>query len=60
MPEYRAYIVGDDGHFVNFEGFVCRDDSEAIAKAKQLVDGHNVELWSGERCIVQLHADGEK
>jgi hypothetical protein len=60
LADYRAYIVGDDGHFVNFEGFACRDDSEAIAKAKQLVDGHDVELWSGERFIVRLQADGEK
>ena len=42
MPDYRAYVVGDDGHFVNFEGFACRDDDEALAQAKRLVDGHDV------------------
>jgi hypothetical protein len=49
MVEYRAYSVGDDGHFVGFEAFVCADDSEAIEKAKRLLDGRDVELWSGPR-----------
>jgi hypothetical protein len=35
MADYRAYVVGHDGHFVSFEGFACRDDGEAIAKAKR-------------------------
>jgi hypothetical protein len=60
MAEYRAYVVGEDGHFAGFEGFACRDDDEAVAKAKRLVDGHDIELWSGERFIVRLQANNEK
>jgi hypothetical protein len=54
MAEYRAYIVGNDGHFAIFELFTCNDDNEAVAKAKRLVDGNDVEVWSGERFIVRL------
>ena len=54
MTEYRAYTVGLDGHFISFEPLVCRDDGEAVAKARHLVDGHDVEVWSGERFIVRL------
>ena len=54
MAEYRAYKVGIDGHFVGYEPLVCADDVEAIIKAKRLVDGHDVELWSGERMVVRL------
>jgi hypothetical protein len=60
MAEYRAYVVGHDGHFVSFEGFACRDDDEAIAKAQRLVDGHDIELWSRERFIVRLPANNKK
>jgi hypothetical protein len=28
---------------------ICADDDAAIAAAKQLVDGHNIELWRGAR-----------
>jgi hypothetical protein len=49
MEEYRAYFVGLDGHFTGYEPLVCSGDSEAIEKAKRLVDGHDVELWSGPR-----------
>ena len=60
MTEYRAYIVGADGHFASCRAFSCADDSEAIIWAKQLVDGHDVELWSGERFIVRLQTDEAK
>ncbi len=58
MAEYRAFLVGSDGHFTGFEGFVCADDTEATEKAKRLVDGHDIELWSGARLVVVLrHED---
>jgi hypothetical protein len=36
------------------EKFARDDDNEAVAKAKRLVGGHDVEVWSGERFIVRL------
>jgi hypothetical protein len=59
MPEYRAYVVGDDNHFVGFEPMICRDDAEAIIKARLLVDGHDIELWSGDRLVTRLSRDKE-
>jgi hypothetical protein len=54
MTEYRAYTVGHDGHFIGFKPLVCADDSEAIERANRLVDGYDIELWSGERFIIRL------
>ena len=54
MTEYRAYTVGDDGHFVGFEPLVCANDAEAIEKASRLVDWYDIELWSGERFVKRL------
>jgi hypothetical protein len=54
VVEYRAYTVGDDGHFVGFEPLFCANDAEAIEKASRLVDGHHIELWSGERFVKRL------
>ena len=56
MIEYRAFIVGSDGHFAGFDPLICADDAEAIAKAKRLVVDHNVELWSGDRLVTRLKA----
>ena len=44
MPEYRAYVVGSDGHFINVVALECGNDAEAVEHAKQVVDGHDVEL----------------
>ena len=60
VPEYRAYVVGDDDHFVGFEPMVCRDDAEAMARAGRLVDGHDIELWSGDRLVTRLVHREEK
>jgi hypothetical protein len=60
MPEYRAYVVGLDGHFTDFEGMICEDDAKAIEKARRLVDGHDVELWNGARLVIRLNAAGKQ
>lgn len=54
MPEYRAYGVGDDGHFSGCELLVCANDEEAITKAKVLSQRHGVELWSGPRLVISM------
>jgi hypothetical protein len=54
MGEYRAYTVGPDGHFTGFEPLICGDDTEAIEKAKRLVNGQDVELWSGPRLVIRI------
>jgi hypothetical protein len=54
VNEYRAYVMGHDGHITAFRAFRCADDSEAVVWAKQLVDGHDIELWSGERFVIRL------
>jgi len=46
MVEYRAYIIGEDGHFIRVVHIICDDDEAAKESAKQLVDGHDVELGS--------------
>jgi hypothetical protein len=56
VTEYRAYLIGSDGHFCDAVHLVCTDDTEAIEKAKRLVDGHDVELWQLERMVATLKA----
>ncbi len=56
-PGYQAYIVGPDGHFVGAEGFFAPNDEAAYEYARQFVDGHDVELWSGNRYVAKLLKD---
>ena len=48
MADYRAYIIGADGHFIRAVEFVCPDDETAKEYARRLVDGHDMELWQGD------------
>jgi hypothetical protein len=49
-------MLGHDEHFIGFEPLVCADDAEAVDKPKRLVDGHDIELWSGDRLVTRLKA----
>jgi hypothetical protein len=51
VAEFRAYIVGEDGHFIRSVELVCPDEEVAKQYAEQLVDGHDVELWQAGRRI---------
>jgi hypothetical protein len=52
--EYRAYIIGPDGHIIGSNGFLAANDDAALQHARQFVDGHDVELWSGVRLVGEL------
>jgi len=46
--------IGIDGHFTGSQEMVCRDDGEAVAKAKRMVDGHHIEVWNGDCFVIRL------
>ena len=54
MAEYRAYLIGDDGHFYDAFPLTSADDAEAIEMAKLLAIDHDVELWQLDRKIATL------
>jgi hypothetical protein len=51
MPEYRASLVSEDGSVLRSVLLVCPNDEIAEEYARQLVDGHAIELWQGERRV---------
>jgi len=61
MLEYKAYIIGPDGHIAHRIDLLCDSEEEARHRAKQLADGHAIELWQRDRRLERfepLH-DGE-
>lgn len=54
MPEYRIFFLDPDSHVTQPPQIVeCADDQEAIEKAKQFIDGRDIELWQKNRCVVR-------
>jgi hypothetical protein len=51
MPDYRAYIMGLDGHVQTRVDLQCKNEDEAIRLAGQLVNDCDVELWQLDRHI---------
>jgi hypothetical protein len=46
MQHYRAYIMGWDGQILSAVDLYCADDDSAKQRARQLVDGHDVDSGS--------------
>ena len=55
MVEYRAYFIGDDGHFKKVRVLNCPDDATVIAEAKKLLDGADIEVWNLDRMVIRLN-----
>jgi len=55
-----CHIIGHDGKITSFRAFVRNNDADATAWAKQMVDGHDVELWSGDRFVTLLNSTGKR
>ena len=51
MNGYCAFVIGEDGHITNRIEIICENDEEAKRCARQLVDGHAIELWQEARMI---------
>jgi hypothetical protein len=55
MPEYRLYTVE---HGNQFSGppvvLQCDSDQDAIAEARKLLDGLDIEVWRDTRMVIRL------
>jgi hypothetical protein len=60
MAEYRAYVIGEDEHIRSCRAFVCDGDADAMVWAKQLLDGNDIELWSGDRFVIRFNHAGAR
>lgn len=54
MQNYKAYILGEDGHIIDRVDLDCSDDDDAKVKARKLAIGQAVELWDGARKIARF------
>jgi hypothetical protein len=62
MRDYRAYILGIDGHrFIKASEFLSNhpDDAAAMKAAEQLVERHEIELWDCGRLVARFSPDGQ-
>ena len=57
MPGYYAYFIADDGRISKRVALVSDDDEEAKRFAKQMVDGHAIELWQEARMIATFEPE---
>ncbi|MCK1280126.1 hypothetical protein IVB46_33390 [Bradyrhizobium sp. 61] len=57
MQEYRAYLMGLDGHIELRIQLICEDETEAKKRAKVLADGYDVELWLQDRKVAEFQSE---
>ena len=59
MPTYQVqFFTAPDGSDRLDEVFHCIDDSEAIGKAREFIDGHDLELRESGRFVAKFSRKG--
>jgi hypothetical protein len=55
---YRVYFITSAGHVAGPpEVIASNSDQEAVERAKQLLDGRDIEIWQGARVVTRLRPD---
>jgi hypothetical protein len=57
MHGYRVFLIRPDGQIKDRVEFFCENEGQAKERAKQLVDGHAVELWDEGRKIANFEPE---
>ena len=53
-PSIESASLKRNGHFLGAIELICTEDETAKQYAKQLVDGHDAELWQQDRRIAKF------
>jgi hypothetical protein len=62
MPEYRLFTL-TSGNKIAGPGVEadCQSDDEAVTLARTLLNGQDIEIWSGTRIVTRLRSpDGRE
>jgi hypothetical protein len=54
VSDYRVYFIGRDVHFLRAIDIQVGSDQDAIARALELREGHEVEVWERTRFVRRL------
>ena len=54
MTGYRLYGLDGVNKVASGEWIEADDDQTAIEVAKTMMDGHDCELWQGQRCVMRI------
>lgn len=57
MLQYHFYQTDSDGNYLHGTSFLLPDDEAAIAKAREMVDGCNVEVWKDQHKLVVIRPE---
>ena len=61
MPQYRFYNLEKDGRAVIARiDLTLDDDATAVAYAKQLIVGEEIQVWHGSRLVTSISSSSDK
>jgi hypothetical protein len=58
MPDYRLYLLDDNGRIKGVIELDCEDDDRAGEAVEQQRDGHDMELWNRSRFVKAFPKSG--
>jgi hypothetical protein len=52
------YFIDRNGRTAKAKNLHCENDVQAVAEARQAIDGQDLELWQADRMVIRLNANG--
>ena len=57
MTDYRLYGLDGVDRVASGDWFEADDDDDAVEVARQMMDGHDCELWQGSRLVARIRRE---
>jgi len=57
VTDYRLYGLDGVDRVASGEWFEADDDDDAVEVARQMMDGHDCELWQGSRLVARIRRE---
>jgi len=57
VTDYRLYGLDGVDRVASGEWFEADDDDAAVEVARQMMDGHDCELWQGSRLVARIRRE---
>jgi hypothetical protein len=57
MARYRFYNIAGDEHISGATDVECRNDADALEKARTMPGAGDIEIWDGARRLARVEAN---
>lgn len=61
MTHYRVYVMSEQNRIIEAPAIIeCSNHEAAAAQAREMLDGHAIEVWEQARLVIRLEPERKR